>query len=284
MVKRYDRHPHPEGPFNADRVADSDPPDAEALRAFQTHMRMRAQERGMLFVAALAVAAVLVLATRNEPQLAAFMNASEEALGVGLLGLAIGAVVLWGYTLYQLMDPLFTDLLGAHGDLQVIDPSTPEYRRVLVVAALSHQEATGYVRALLEGCDRGVRIGDLRALRQYLRQIRNPALGGPPPGPPTTPEDDWARGYIVWSERSYRFFLDEIDMLDYIEFLDGDLAGVAIYFGRPGEAQFPYQVTNCPDEVWRDLGGRRGVEARIDEELEEVLEIFGGWGQELVVT
>ncbi|GEM_PF-3057066 len=283
MRQRYNRPPHPEGPFDANRVADSEPPDTDELGAFQTHMRRRARERGQLFLAALGTAVVLVLANGNEPQVAAFLNASEKAIGVGLLALAIAAVALWGYTLYQLMDPLFGDFLGAHGDLEVIDPDTPEHRRVILVAALINQSATGYIRALDESCDREVRLGDLRSLRQYLRQVKHPTIGGAATGPPRTPEDDWARGYLVWSEHSYRFFLDELDTLDYIEFIDGDLRGVAIYLGRPGEGHFPYTIVDCPDTVWETLGDRRELLARIDEELEEIVEIFGGWGQDLVV-
>ncbi len=283
MRQRYNRPPHPEGPFSADRVADSEPPGIEEMSAFQAHMRRRARERTRLFLAALGTAAALVLASGNEAQVAAFMNASEEAIGVGILALAITAVALWGYTLYQLMDPLFGDSLGAHGDLEVIDPDAPEHRRVILVAALINQAATGYIRALDESCDREVRLGDLRALRQYLRQIKHPTIGGAAAGPPQTPEDDWSRGYLVWSEHSYRFFLDELDTLDYIEFIDGELEGVSIYLGRPGEGHFPYTITTCPDTAWQALGSRHRLQARIDEELEEVVEIFGGWGQELVV-
>lgn len=282
MAKRYDRPPHPEGPFNADRVADSDPPEQEELGAFQERMRVRARERTLLFLGALGVAALLVLATRHEPQIAGFMNASEEAVGVALLGLTIGAIVLWGYTLHQLMDPIFGDVLGARSDLEVIDPDVPDYRRLLIVSALIHQAATGYFRALRETCDREVRLGDLRALRQYLRQLKNPNLAGAA-APPSTPQDDWERGYVVWSEHSYRFFLDELDTLDYIEFLDGDLQGVSLYFGRPGEGSFPYKIISCPEAVMETFEDRSDLEERIDEELEEVLEVFGGWGQDLVL-
>jgi len=281
MAERYDRPPHPEGPFNADRVADSAPPGPEELDQFEEQMRSRAWQRGLLFLAALALAASLTWATRHEPAIAAYLGASLETVATLLLLLAVIAIVVWGFALYHLLGPVFGDWVTARSDLQRVDQNAPDVKRVLLVCALINQAATGYLRTLNESGERSLRLGDLRAIRQYLRQVKNPNIIGVASGPPKRPEDDLERGYVVWSEHSYRFFLDEGDTLDYIEFLDGDLEGVAIFFGRPGDGYFPYRVTDCPEAIRRYHGSQRNLQRRIDEELEEVIKVFGGWGREL---
>ena len=279
MAQRYNRPPHSEGPFDAERVADSSPPDAAELRAFGRQMRERALQRTVLFLAALALAAALVWATRHEPEIAQALGASPETVDTALLIGALGAVLLWGYTLFRVLEPILHDWLGARADLEPVDREAPEVNRVLVCAALISQDATGYIRAVREESDRDLRAGDLRALRQFLRQVKTPAEADALQGPPSHPEDDRARGFTVWSEHGYRFFLDPLDTLEYIEFLDGPLAGVAIYFGRPGEGRFPYTITDCPEHVWSLYDSLAELEDDIDAELEEVLQIFGGWGQ-----
>ncbi len=178
MAQRFNRPPHPEAPFHADRVADSAPPTRDELGAFSWRMRERAQRRSLAFAVAMTVAGTLVLATRHESGVAAFLNARIESIDLALYALAVVAVVIWGYTLFRLLDPIFSDWLGARADLEVIAEEAPEVKRVLVSTALINQAATGYMRALREDVDRELRAGDLRAMRQYLRQIKNPNTAG----------------------------------------------------------------------------------------------------------